>query len=163
MTTQSIRTALSCTLLAFGGYLAAMPSLAVAQTGVAAQTCQQFTQTITVAGKSQLGYGLQCLQPDGTWHVVTPAGLTPVAPPQVASVAPYPPYVPYSAPYDYGYVDPYYYGAPLDYGYPWYFGPDIGIGIGIGRGWHGGGGGGGFHGGGGGGGFHGGGGGGHGR
>jgi len=34
----------------------------------------------------------------------------------------------------YGYAPAPYYG-----GYPWYSGPEIGIGLGVGRGWHGGG------------------------
>jgi len=130
MTTRTFQTALSGALLALGGCVVAPPPMAVAQ-----QNCQQFTQTINVNGINQLGYGLQCLQPDGNWQIVTPAGPTPVALPPPTVVVPYPTYAPYAD-------DPYYYGSP------WYFGPEIGIGVGIGRGWHGGGGG-GWHGGGG--------------
>ena len=51
-----------------------------------------------------------------------------------------PPYTP-----SYGYVP--YEPSPYYAGYPWYFGPEIGIGVGVGRGWRGGGrGGGGRHG-----------------
>lgn len=49
-----------------------------------------------------------------------------VAPPEAAYRAPYPA--------DYGYAPGPYYA-----GYPWYFGPEVGIGVGVGRGWHGGG------------------------
>jgi len=59
-----------------------------------AQNCQQFTQTITVEGKSQPGYGVQCQQPDGTWQVVVPP---PTTPPPVAA-APGQAYV-YQPPY----------------------------------------------------------------
>jgi hypothetical protein len=122
MTTRLVRTALSSALLVLGGCVVAPPPMAVAQ-----QNCQQFTQAIIVNGVSQMGYGLQCLQPDGSWQIVAPAGPTPPALPPAVVVTPYPAY---AAPYAY---DPYYYGSP------WYAGPEIGIGIGVGRGWHGGG------------------------
>ncbi len=32
--------------------------------------CREFTQQITVAGKTQQGYGTACRQPDGTWKIV---------------------------------------------------------------------------------------------
>lgn len=32
--------------------------------------CREFTQKITVAGKTQDGYGTACRQPDGTWKIV---------------------------------------------------------------------------------------------
>ncbi len=32
--------------------------------------CREFQQSITVAGKTQQGYGIACRQPDGTWHIV---------------------------------------------------------------------------------------------
>ena len=32
--------------------------------------CREFTQKITVAGKTQDGYGAACRQPDGTWKIV---------------------------------------------------------------------------------------------
>lgn len=31
--------------------------------------CREFTQAITVAGKTQQGYGTACRQPDGTWQI----------------------------------------------------------------------------------------------
>lgn len=34
------------------------------------QYCREFTQSITVAGKTQQGYGTACRQPDGTWQIV---------------------------------------------------------------------------------------------
>ncbi len=32
--------------------------------------CREYTQTITVGGRSQQGYGTACRQPDGSWRVV---------------------------------------------------------------------------------------------
>lgn len=32
--------------------------------------CREFTQKITVAGKTQDGYGTACRQPDGSWKIV---------------------------------------------------------------------------------------------
>lgn len=49
-----------------------------------------------------------------------------VAPLPGPAPGPYPGYAPYA-------YEPYY---PA---YPWYFGPEVGIGVGVGRGWHGGG------------------------
>jgi len=33
------------------------------------QYCREYTQSITVAGKTQQAYGTACRQPDGTWQV----------------------------------------------------------------------------------------------
>lgn len=35
------------------------------------QYCREFSQTITVAGRTQEGYGTACRQPDGTWRIVS--------------------------------------------------------------------------------------------
>ncbi len=32
--------------------------------------CREFTQQITIAGKTQNGYGTACRQPDGSWKIV---------------------------------------------------------------------------------------------
>ena len=32
--------------------------------------CREYTQTISVGGKTQEGYGTACRQPDGTWKIV---------------------------------------------------------------------------------------------
>lgn len=32
--------------------------------------CREFTQVITVAGKTQSGYGTACRQPDGSWKII---------------------------------------------------------------------------------------------
>lgn len=32
--------------------------------------CREFTQKITVAGKTQDGYGTACRQPDGSWKII---------------------------------------------------------------------------------------------
>ncbi len=34
------------------------------------QYCREYSQTITVGGKTQQGYGTACRQPDGTWQIV---------------------------------------------------------------------------------------------
>lgn len=34
------------------------------------QYCREYTQTITVGGKTEKGYGTACRQPDGSWQVV---------------------------------------------------------------------------------------------
>lgn len=33
--------------------------------------CREFTQKITVGGKTQSGYGTACRQPDGSWQIVS--------------------------------------------------------------------------------------------
>ena len=33
--------------------------------------CREFTQTITVGGKTEKGYGTACRQPDGSWQIVS--------------------------------------------------------------------------------------------
>lgn len=35
------------------------------------QYCREYRQTITVAGKTQDGYGIACQQPDGSWRLVS--------------------------------------------------------------------------------------------
>jgi hypothetical protein len=35
--------------------------------------CRQYRQTLTIAGETQVGYGTACLQPDGSWELMTPA------------------------------------------------------------------------------------------
>ena len=148
--------------LALGGMLLGCSGCVVAPYPYAAgpqgPPCRTVTQPITVDGKDVPGYGIQCLQPDGSWQLMGALSPTPpVAPPQPD------PGVAYPQPY------PYYPYAAYPYAYPWIYGPDIvigggwGWGGGGGGGWHGGGGGGGWQGGGGdggGGGWHGGGGGG---
>jgi surface antigen len=32
--------------------------------------CREFQQSVTIAGKTQQGYGVACRQPDGSWHIV---------------------------------------------------------------------------------------------
>ena len=34
------------------------------------ETCREFTQTISVGGKQEQGYGRACRQPDGSWKIV---------------------------------------------------------------------------------------------
>ncbi len=35
--------------------------------------CRPYRQTLTIAGETQVGTGTACLQPDGSWELVTPA------------------------------------------------------------------------------------------
>jgi hypothetical protein len=97
----------------------------VAPAPLAVQNCRQVAQDVTVDGKTQTGYAVECPQADGTWQVVSPATVPPPGSPPVA-VAPG-----YAYPPGYAYA-PGYYAYP---GYPWYFGPEVGIGVGVGRGW----------------------------
>jgi len=46
----------------------------------AAGYCREFTQTVTVGGRLQSGYGTACMQPDGSWQIVSQGNL-----PQVPS------------------------------------------------------------------------------
>ena len=39
-------------------------------TSASGQYCREFQQSVTVAGKTQQGYGIACRQPDGTWRIV---------------------------------------------------------------------------------------------
>ena len=121
MTIRPIQTTLAVAVLALGGCIVAPVPMAAAQ-----QNCQQFSQPLIVNGVTQMGYGLQCQQVDGSWQIVTPPTPLPPNPAAAVIVAPYPVYAPYA-------------DAPYYYGTPWYFAPEIGIGIGVGRGWHGGG------------------------
>lgn len=36
------------------------------------QYCREFTQTVTIAGKTEEAYGIACRQPDGSWRIVNP-------------------------------------------------------------------------------------------
>lgn len=38
----------------------------------AGQYCREYIQTVTIAGKTQKGYGTACLQPDGSWRIAAP-------------------------------------------------------------------------------------------
>lgn len=38
--------------------------------------CREYTQTFTVGGETQKGYGTACLQPDGSWEIQQPASNT---------------------------------------------------------------------------------------
>lgn len=92
--------------------------------------CREFAQTITVDGKEQTGYGVECPQPDGTWKVVAPAVVPPAGTPSPppAATYDYPPY--YVMPYPYAYY-------PYQTYYPWYYPPVIQFGFGWNWGWHG--------------------------
>ncbi len=39
-------------------------------TSTSGQYCREFQQSVTVAGKTQQGYGVACRQPDGSWRIV---------------------------------------------------------------------------------------------
>ena len=87
MVTRSVRAAAGCLVLGCAACAVAPPP-APPPPGAVAQTCRQFTRPITVDGKNVPGYGVECLQIDGTWKVVMPAQ---PAPPPSADVAPYDP------------------------------------------------------------------------
>lgn len=44
------------------------------------QYCREYTQTMTIAGKTQKGFGTACLQPDGSWKLETPVNGAAVQP-----------------------------------------------------------------------------------
>jgi len=83
------------------------------------QPCREFTQTITVAGEKQQGYGTACRQPDGSWQIVNDesvAASSVQVQQQVVYVSDAPVRRVYYDPYPYAYR-PYY-----PYGYePYYF------------------------------------------
>lgn len=60
---------------AYLGAALAMASAAQAEvlTAGGGEYCREYTQTVTIGGKTQKGYGTACLQPDGSWRMVTPA------------------------------------------------------------------------------------------
>ncbi len=39
-------------------------------TSASGQYCREFQQSVTIAGKTQQGFGVACRQPDGTWRIV---------------------------------------------------------------------------------------------
>ena len=99
-----------------------------AQAAQAGQTCREYQQTITLNGQPQEAWGTTCLQPDGTWKVVSqpsdaaPAASSSVAPPpppppvqqQAIAVQSYPAYAYYPYPSYYYYQPPTYYsGGPM--------------------------------------------------
>jgi hypothetical protein len=68
---------------------AAAPQAQAAQAG---QTCREYQQTITLNGQPQEAWGTTCLQPDGTWKVVSqPSDAAPAASSSVAPPPPPPP------------------------------------------------------------------------
>ena len=153
MSSQSLRTPLMLAVLFCAGCVVspppppmplppaadvAPPAQAAAPQAQAAQagpTCREFKETITLNGAPQEAWGTTCLQPDGTWKVMsapqldgapsttaTAAAATtapPPAPPpqqqQAVAVPSYPAYTYYSYPYPYPYYyyPPYYYGGPV--------------------------------------------------
>ncbi len=38
--------------------------------GPGGEQCREFQQTIVIGGKTEAGYGVACLQPDGSWKIV---------------------------------------------------------------------------------------------
>jgi hypothetical protein len=55
--------------------------------------CREFTQSVTIGGRVEHGYGTACMQPDGAWEIVKPVQAEPSAAPAdyVAYEAPPPP------------------------------------------------------------------------
>jgi hypothetical protein len=124
MTNRWIRAAAGGLLLGCGGCVVD-PAPGPVPMAVQYSACQQFTQPVQSDGKTVMGTGVQCLQPDGSWKIVSPAtAAVPAVPPPGGG---------YAMPYPY----PYYYPYPVYGYYPWLYGPDIWIGggWGPGRGW----------------------------
>jgi hypothetical protein len=96
------------------------------------QNCREFAQTVTVDGKSQTGYGVECPQADGTWQVVAPPVVPPPGTPAPSTTGATVPY--YAVPYPYYSYYPGYYSYYPAY-YPWYYLPTLQFGFG----WYGGG------------------------
>lgn len=59
-----------------------------ASAAAAGPTCREFRQTITIGGEAKEGFGLTCLQPDGTWRIENGPGVGP--PPETSLTAPPP-------------------------------------------------------------------------
>jgi hypothetical protein len=118
-------------VLACAGCIAAPPPAPPPPVAVAAppptdtaaaepQHCREFQQTVMVGGQPQAGYGTTCLQPDGSWQIVSqPTASHAPAPAPAVAAAPYPAYPAYPYPY---YPYPY-------YAYPGYVGPSVGLGF----------------------------------
>lgn len=88
--------------------------------------CREFTQTIIIGDKEELGYGTACRQPDGHWKIVVDE--EPVAPlPQIKPAenrtivyineTPWPAYFHLSYGYPYGYWYPYYYPSYFSFSF----------------------------------------------
>ena len=47
-------------------------NVTVLRTGTApsGQPCREFSQSVTIGGRSETAYGIACLQPDGAWRIV---------------------------------------------------------------------------------------------
>lgn len=53
------------------GALIALGSAADARANVADRQCREYTRTIYIGGQAQQGVGTACLQPDGSWQIVS--------------------------------------------------------------------------------------------
>ena len=126
------RTSLASLTIALSGCVVAppptpvitAPATAPVATSSAPQTqhCREFQKTVTIGGRSQEAYGTSCLQPDGSWKIVSPEETSPSpAPPPVAAVPVFPAYRPVPFAYYPGYV----FGPPVA----------VGLGFGFGRRW----------------------------
>src|SRR5262245_39797280 len=91
-----------CSLLATCTFVLTYPSTAAM---AADDNCREFTSTANIGGQEQQVVGMACLQPDGTWRIVSgtasgiETGPPPIQPPPVIAIpAPYPPPPPYWGP-----------------------------------------------------------------
>jgi hypothetical protein len=71
--------------IAFAVLLALLAGCTATALPPAPEGCRNFGQTININGQGRQGWGVECLQPDGTWRITSP-------PHEVSG--PVPPYVP---------------------------------------------------------------------
>jgi hypothetical protein len=67
MTTTRLNLLLATAALTLGAAAAHAQGVQDATTG--GDYCREYQQTLTIAGKTQKGYGMACLQEDGSWEL----------------------------------------------------------------------------------------------
>ena len=65
--TTKLNLLIATTALTLGAAAAHAQGVQDATTG--GDYCREYQQTLTIAGKTQKGYGTACLQPDGSWEL----------------------------------------------------------------------------------------------
>lgn len=49
-------------------------SLALADAAAAQGYCREYSQSVSIGGQRQSTYGMACMQPDGSWQVISNSG-----------------------------------------------------------------------------------------